>query len=160
MVEVKEKSNRTEEIVLVAGLTMVAGGLYLGLRKGPAVRLGDKITVSKVGFSYLGPSNELFLCWGLKDGKGDFNNGDNLVNKYFTWGGPIEVAETVDLWKSYEFIPKKDFDTQPIYHLDPKAIQPKNYETYAWLSVQKATADENYILLLIRAGYIDVKSSS
>ncbi|HUV51594.1 MAG TPA: hypothetical protein VMW64_00790 [Dehalococcoidia bacterium] len=133
-------------IAVGTGVALIGGGLYYALKKPPAIYLGDKVTLSKVSFTYTGPERQLFICWGLKKGSGDFNNGANLAGGLWTWGGPMEVEAVAG--KKYSFTPKKDFETQPVLYLDPDAIEAKNYDTYIWITFGEATTDEDFILAI------------
>jgi hypothetical protein len=160
------KIDTTTVVAVGAGAGLAGLGLYLALRKPPAIYLGDKVTLSKVSFTYTGPARDLFICWGLRESTGpfdwldillpgwsllihmpqQFDNGADLVGGLWAWGGPMEVATSTE--KKYSFVPKKDFETQPVLYLDPDAIEAKTYDTYIWVTLEKATTDENYILVI------------
>lgn len=142
----ERKIETTDVVAIGAGVGLAGIGLYLALRKPPAIYLGDKVTLSKVSFTYTGPARDLFICWGLRKGTGDFNNGANLAGGLWAWGGPMEVELSTE--KKYSFVPKKDFDTKPVLYLDPDAIEAKSYDTYIWVTFGEGTPDEDYILAI------------
>lgn len=142
----KRKIEATDVAVVAGGLGLVGIGLALALKKPPAIYLGDKVTLSRVSFTYTGPARDLFICWGLKKGTGDFNNGANLAAGLWTWGGPMSVTESVD--KKYRFVPKEDFETKPVFYLDPNLLEAKTYDTYVWVSFGEGTTDEGFILVI------------
>lgn len=139
----------TDSIVLAAGVGMAAVGLYLGLKKPPTVDVypGDKVTVGSASFKYLGVEADLFLCWGLRKGTGDFNNGENLLGGLWVWGGPIHVLEALD-WKTYNISPQK-LETKPIFYLDPDIVAPGDYQTYAWITKDEPFVDRDKEFLTI-----------
>jgi len=147
---------KTKDVLVVGGSTALIGlGLYLSLKKPAAIYLGDTFSFAKVEFFYRGPETTLWICWGLRDGWGDFNNGGNLVAGLWVSGGPMMV-EDVGEFKKYSFVPADDFDKQPAFFFDPNFIEPKNYEPYIWLSTEEGP-NEDYFLLLIRGPQIDIK---
>ena len=145
---------------LVLGAALLAGGLgvYMAIRKPPAIYPGDKITVSYLTLKYRGVEADLFLCWGLKNGDGDFNNGDNLVGGLWTWGGPIHVDEAPD-WKEYRLNPQEELEKKPILFLDPDIVEPRSYQTYVWMTKDEPFMDRDKEFLEIYVGpWIKVKS--
>lgn len=154
MTEAK-KSLLKDPVILGGGVVLVGTGLYLMLRKPAGAYLGDTLTFSKVDFWYQGPAANLWICWGLRDGRGDYNDGENLVAGLWVSGGPMVVEETAAR-KRYLFIPEEDFDKQPEFYMDPDYIEPRNYESYVWIANEE-TANEDAILRLIRGARIDLK---
>ena len=156
----EKKSGLTRDVIPLVGVVALAGtGLYLAMRKPPAVRLGDKITLSMVSFEYTGPeraeNDPLYICWGLKKGIGNFDNGANLAGRLWKWGGPMPVTTA----KKYSFIPDKDFEHQPVLYLDPDILEAKNYDTYIWVVNDIAIALEDKKFLAIDTDADAVKIS-
>ena len=152
-----EKVDLGTTLVALAAVGAVVWGVSLAFPKTKQFVLGDRVTLSSVSFEYMGVAQTLYVGWGAKDGIGNFNNGDNLVGKLFAVGGPI-VVRASNTWVKYSFIPKKDFDIQPILYLDPNYFEVLKdpitgrilaYETYKWLS-RLQTPDEEGIIWLGR----------
>jgi|GEM_PF-2424449 len=149
----------TDAVVLASAVGLAGLGLYLALRKPAGIYRGDSVTLSTVTFEYRGPATDLYVCWGLKAGYGDFNDGDNLVGKLWAWGGPIRALES-SAWKRY-VVACNTLETQPILYLEPSIIPPAKYDTYVWLTRAEPTTSESSILLIdTDAGAVDVKEAS
>ena len=93
------------------------------------VLYGDIVRVLRVRFQYRGPAMQLFLCWGLKAGTGEYRDGANLAlsgaERFATSG--FTVAESPD-YRAIEANVRADLRI-----LAPLPAG-RTYDTYVWLS--------------------------
>lgn len=136
----------SQNVVILLGASAVVAGTYLALKKPPAIRLGDTVTLSSVQFLYKGTRASLFINWGLKAGTGDFNNGQNLQGGVWASGGPLDVMSSADFVK-YTFR-LKDMKQRPNLRLDPAFFRQTTYDTYIWLTLNKPSVDERDIIAI------------
>ena len=93
---------------------------------------GETVSVKKVRLEYQGPAATLYLCWGLKKGTGDFNNGENLVEGAF-------AQDRFSVPDSPSFV-ERIFDITASLFI-PLSAGVALYDTYVWLSTD-GTAQE------------------
>jgi len=143
MTEPKRDEQSIVAPVAAAGVLAVA--LWFILKKPAPVRLGDKITIGKFSLKYTGPGLNAFINWGILAGLGDFNNGEDLLGGKFASGGAIALPLSSS--KTYQFEPAKlEWPVQPILFLDPLWVTPGDWQTYLWLTRDKGTAEESFIV--------------
>ena len=150
-------NDRKDMVVLGAAVGLTGIGLYLALRKPPAIRPGDRVTLSAISFEFMGPAGQLYVCWGLKRQViVDFDNGAGLLAGLWAAGGAINV-EAATTWTKYSVDPSK-LATKPVLYLDPVFVVPAVYTTFVWVSSGIATTDEASILVVdTDADAIEVK---
>ena len=142
-------------VAAVAAVGLAGVGLYLALKKPAAIRLGDSVTLTKCSFEYEGGADELWFCWGMKKGTGDFNNGDNLAGGLFAAAGPIAVGPAA-AWKRYTLDPRK-LPTKPTLFLDPKVLEAKTYDAYTWVATEASTDERMILAIDTDAGAVPIK---
>ena len=127
-------------LAVAGGVGLIGYGLYKYLkRKGKSV--GDYGVLDGISFKYHGPATTLYICWGLKKGRGDFNNGENLA------GGPTYFAsKSVEVEESLEDV-RYDFEDLDVrLKFESGIVEPgRSYDCYYWIAT-KPTADEDAIL--------------
>jgi len=103
-----------------------------------SVYVENVVRANQVTFTYQGPAGVLYLCWGLKAGTGDFNNGANLEGGMWT-STPIYVMESLT-------------PTQfPVYNISADLLITANmrtgrtYDTYIWFSTNNSTQEANML---------------
>ena len=147
-----EKESKFGDAIPLLGAVALAGaGIYLATRKPPLPPIilpGDTITISSCSFGYQGQEADIFLCWGLRKGSGDFNNGEALLGGLWAWGGPIHVLGTLKA-EPYNIKPDEELETKPRLYLDPAVVVPGNYQTYVWITKDKPFKDRDKEFLSI-----------
>lgn len=117
----------------------------------------DLVRVSRFRFRYRGAAATLYICIGLKDGSGSFNQGSNLL------GGPSAFAAVpfqVPLSRSLTWytidIPARS-GSRPLLSLSNTAPNVR-YGTYVWISKSDSARDDQRVTLLDSSGNVDTDS--
>ena len=100
------------------------------------VRVGDRVRANQVKFRYWGPAGTIYLCWGLRKGSGDFNNGDNLA------GGARAIGSAaVSVGAGTELL----VNTAIAADLVIPSTRAGNYATYIWLSTESSARESAFV---------------
>ena len=110
---------------------------------------GSIVSITTIEINYQGPGGPLWLCWGLKAGTGNFNNGANLFGGTFA-SYPVNVLRAYPPNSIYQAI------VVNARHIIPVGASGRTFDTYIWIA-EVSTADETQILAIdTDAGVIQV----
>lgn len=100
---------------------------------------GDQVAVTQVVFDYRGPGGLLYVCWGLKAGTGNFNNGANLSPAgHFAW-----ASLAVPVSPAFQRIQSSTI--RAVLDIVSGIPGGRTYDSYKWIAVNP-TADEGQFL--------------
>lgn len=131
----------------------------LPLRKsdGSLPRQLDLVRVSRVRFRYTGPQDTFYVCWGLKDGGGSFNQGANLLGGSQNFAAQSFLVPQTSTVKLYSI--DLPFSTAPQSQLSLSNNVPNvKYDTYIWLARKASALDADRISLTDSSGNVDTDS--
>lgn len=100
---------------------------------------GDRVAVTQVVFDYRGPGGTMYVCWGLKAGTGNFNNGQNLSPQGHFGSSAISVPPAT------QFQRIQSNTIRAVLDIVPGIPGGRAYDSYKWLATSP-TADENEFL--------------
>ena len=102
---------------------------------------GNTVAVYKAVFDYTGPAATLYVCWGLKAGQGNFNNGANLVggSSWYTYMTMSVPATGINQFVTF---------TSPTgisARLVIPDVAPALYDTFIWLSTAPTPDESKFV---------------
>ncbi|MDP2663643.1 MAG: hypothetical protein Q8R28_23250 [Dehalococcoidia bacterium] len=105
------------------------------------VFLGQKVAVTAVRLTYKGPAMTMYLCWGLKAGWGNFNNGENLV------GGSSRFASAAFSVPESMTATTYDVTLNPaaVYTVGTDVPTGRTYDTHKWIAMQPTSSEASFV---------------
>lgn len=102
---------------------------------------GDGLNVTATSYRYKGPGGTLFVCWGLKLGTGNFNDGNNLQ------GGPQYFASKSLLVTASDVLSQTIVTSLPGSPLPIMSsfVPPSLYDTYVWVATSSSSFEGYFI---------------
>ena len=112
---------------------------------------GGKVRLWRIDFTYTGPAQTLYACWGLKR-KGlsvNFNNGDGLQggsSMFAAYGIPVEQATN----RAYTYI------VDAVYTV-PSDTPEATYDVFVWISRLKSASEASILRIDTDASIVKVE---
>lgn len=100
---------------------------------------GDQVAVTRAIFDYRGPGGIVHLCWGLKAGTGDFNNGANLAPQGYFASQPITVPQA----QNFQTIQANT--VRVVLDIVPEIPAGRTYDAYKWLALQPTARQDQFL---------------
>ncbi|HUV51593.1 MAG TPA: hypothetical protein VMW64_00785 [Dehalococcoidia bacterium] len=112
---------------------------------------GERVAANRATFKYIGPAQNLYVCWGLKKGDGDFNNGNNLEAGVFASAViavPLATAE-VSLDRTFSAV-----------LTITSAMRASYYDTYIWISRTNTSIEADFLAIDTDAGIVQIMTQA
>lgn len=109
----------------------------------------ETLHATRIIFTYGGPAQTLYVCWGLDKGAGDFNNGALLEGGIFA-SAQISVPDTVAAgdptkwWQQFDIVIDAALDLAQIGGLKSDA----GYDVLNWVSRERSAIEARFATLV------------
>ena len=106
------------------------------------VRPGEIVSLDRATFTYTGPEQMLFICWGLKR-----RRGASEIEVPFNNGGGLYLGQFAANWITVPAVVNQKFDVPILADLViPSETEQATYDTFIWVSKSASTKEADMLM--------------